>query len=115
MKKDMAGFETKQTSLSSKNTTNQSNVIYIERCIAEREIKKIDLAKQKTFDRLLALRFGCAAIRMAEKGLWGHMVAWQPPSMVPVPIKEAIAEMKAVPLTHDTIQAARDLGICLGD
>jgi len=32
-----------------------------------------------------------------------------------VPIKEAIAKMKAVPLDHDTISVARDLGICLGD
>jgi len=68
-----------------------------------------------TFDRLLALRFGSAAVRMAEQGLWGNMVAWQPPKMVPVPIKEAIASMKAVPLDHDTVSAARDLGICLGD
>jgi len=68
-----------------------------------------------TFDRLLALRFGCAAVRMADQGLWGQMVAFQPPKMVAVPIKEAISKMKTVPLDHDTIYAARDLGICLGD
>jgi len=68
-----------------------------------------------TFDRLLALRFGCAAARLVEQGKWGHMIAWQPPNMVAVPIKEAIATMKSVPLDHDTVLAARDLGICLGD
>ncbi|HEY3319742.1 MAG TPA: ATP-dependent 6-phosphofructokinase [Planctomycetota bacterium] len=68
-----------------------------------------------TFDRLLALRFGCAAARLVEQGRWGHMVAWQPPSMVAVPIKEAISKMKDVPLDHDTVLAARDLGVCLGD
>lgn len=68
-----------------------------------------------TFDRLIALRFGAAAVRFAEQGLWGNMVAWQPPAMKPVPIKEAISTMKAVPLDNDTILTARDLGICLGD
>jgi 6-phosphofructokinase 1 len=68
-----------------------------------------------TFDRLLAVRFGCAAIRFAEQGLWGNMVAWQPPQMVPVLIKDAISRMKSVPLDHDTVMAARDLGIRLGD
>jgi 6-phosphofructokinase 1 len=68
-----------------------------------------------TFDRLLALRFGCAAVRFAEQGLWGHMVAWCPPLMKAVDLKDAVSKMKAVPLDHDTVIAARDLGICLGD
>jgi 6-phosphofructokinase 1 len=65
-------------------------------------------------DRILALRFGCAAVRLAEEGKWNHMVAWQPPHMNPVPIAEAV-KLKSVPLDHDAIVAARDLGICLGD
>ena len=68
-----------------------------------------------TFDRLIALRFGCAAVRFVEQGMWGHMVASRPPYMIPVLIKDAIAHMKSVPLEHDTLMAARDLGICLGD
>jgi 6-phosphofructokinase 1 len=66
-------------------------------------------------DRLLALRFGAAAVRMVEQGKFGHLVAYHPPHMVPVLIEEAIAVMKTVPLDSDTIQTARDLGICLGD
>lgn len=66
-------------------------------------------------DRLLALRFGAAAVRMVEEGKFGHLVAYQPPHMVPVLIEEAIAVMKTVPLDSDTVQTARDLGICLGD
>ncbi len=66
-------------------------------------------------DRLLALRFGAAAVRMVEQGKFGHLVAYHPPHMVPVPIDEAIATMKTVPLDSDTVQTARDLGICLGD
>ena len=68
-----------------------------------------------TFDRLIALRFGSAAIRMAEAGLWGNMVAWQPPKMVPVPLPVATSRMKGVPLEHDTVITARELGTCLGD
>ena len=66
-------------------------------------------------DRLLALRFGAAAVRMVEQGKFGHIVAYDPPHMVPVPMEEAIATMKTVPLDSDTVQTARDLGICLGD
>ncbi len=66
-------------------------------------------------DRLLALRFGAAAVRMVEQGKFGNIVAYQPPHMVPVPIEEAIAVMKTVPLDSDTVQTARDLGTCLGD
>jgi 6-phosphofructokinase 1 len=66
-------------------------------------------------DRLLALRFGAAAVRMVEEGKFGHIVAYHPPRMVPVPIDEAIKVMKTVPVDSDTVQTARDLGICLGD
>jgi len=66
-------------------------------------------------DRLLSLRFGAAAVRMVEAKKFGHIVAYQPPHMVPVAIEEAIAVMKTVPLDSDTVQTARDLGICLGD
>ncbi len=68
-----------------------------------------------TFDRLIALRFGNAAVRMIEAGLWGNMVAWQPPKMVPVPLAVATERLKTVPLEHDTIITARELDICLGD
>jgi 6-phosphofructokinase 1 len=66
-------------------------------------------------DRLLALRFGAAAVRMVEQGKFGNIVAYQPPHMVPVKIEDAISVMKTVPLDSDTVQTARDLGICLGD
>ena len=68
-----------------------------------------------TFDRLLALRFGAAAVRAMAQGLSDVMVALHPPAVDVVPIAEAIAHMKAVPLDCDTITTARDLGICLGD
>ncbi|MGL1931639.1 MAG: 6-phosphofructokinase [Desulfotalea sp.] len=68
-----------------------------------------------TFDRLLALRFGAAAVRLVEEGLFDHMVALKDTRMVSVPIEEAIAGRKMVDLTSDKVQTARDIGICLGD
>lgn len=67
------------------------------------------------YDRLLALRFGTAAVRMVADGRFGTMVALDPPQVLAVPLAEAIAHIKTVPLDSDVIQTARALGICLGD
>ena len=68
-----------------------------------------------TFDRLLGLRFGAAAVRLIAEGKFGHMVALDPPTIVSVPLDEALAAPKRVPLDSDSIATARDLGISLGD
>src|SRR5205823_12580808 len=68
-----------------------------------------------TFDRLLGLRFGAAAVRAVQAGRFGDMVALDPPSVRLVPIAEAVARRKPVPLDCDTVATARSLGICLGD
>lgn len=68
-----------------------------------------------TFDRLLSLRFGAAAVRTLEEGLSGVMVALDPPVVKHVPLEEATRRMKTVTLDSDTILTARDLGISFGD
>jgi ATP-dependent phosphofructokinase / diphosphate-dependent phosphofructokinase len=68
-----------------------------------------------TFDRLLGLRFGAAAVRVIAEGKFGTMVALRPPAITAIPIEEALATPKRVPLDSDTIATARDLGISLGD
>ncbi|HYK81635.1 MAG TPA: ATP-dependent 6-phosphofructokinase [Gemmatimonadales bacterium] len=68
-----------------------------------------------TFDRLLGLRFGAAAVRVIAEGGFGRMVALRPPQIAAIPIAEALAHPKRVPLDSDTIATARDLGISLGD
>ncbi len=68
-----------------------------------------------TFDRLLGLRFGTAAVRLIAEGRFGDMVALQPPIIAAVPLAQALATPKRVPLDSDTIATARDLGISLGD
>ncbi|MFN2223714.1 MAG: 6-phosphofructokinase [Candidatus Promineifilaceae bacterium] len=71
--------------------------------------------KPSAYDRLLALRFGAAAIRALEEGQSGIMVAVDPPNVLYVPLSEATSRMKSVPVDGDTIMTARDLGISFGD
>ena len=68
-----------------------------------------------TFDRLISLRFGAAAVRALEEGRSGVMVALDPPTVRYVPLAEATNRMKTVPLDCDTIITGRDLGISFGD
>lgn len=68
-----------------------------------------------TFDRLLALRFGAAAVRLVEEETFDHMVALDSSRMTAVPIAEAIKSRKKVDLSSDKILTARDIGICFGD
>ncbi|HTR81409.1 MAG TPA: ATP-dependent 6-phosphofructokinase [Bacteroidota bacterium] len=68
-----------------------------------------------TFDRLISLRFGAAAVRALEEGKSGVMVALDPPTVRYVPLAEATNRMKTVPLDCDTVVTARDLGISFGD
>jgi 6-phosphofructokinase 1 len=67
------------------------------------------------YDRLLATRFGAAAVRAVEDGAWGQMVALQSPHLVTVPIADVIKDEKRVEVNHDIVQAARWTGISMGD
>ena len=49
------------------------------------------------FDRVLATRFGLAAIDAAHEGAWGSMVALRGTDIVRVSLSEATAELKTVP------------------
>jgi 6-phosphofructokinase 1 len=67
------------------------------------------------WDRLLALRFGAAAVRFIADGHRNVMVSYKPPDMVPVPLEEVVSRMKTVPVECDTVIACRDIGISFGD
>ncbi len=67
------------------------------------------------YDRLIALRFGAAAVRCVAEGRFGTMVALDPPHIHAVPLEEAVRDIKRVPVDSDTVQTARDLGISFGD
>ena len=67
------------------------------------------------YDRLLATRFGGAAMRAVRDERWGHMVALQSPHIVTIPITEALEHTKRVEPNHDVVQTARATGISFGD
>ncbi len=48
------------------------------------------------YDRVLATRFGIAAINLVHEGKFGHMVAIQGNTMVSVPLKDVIGKRKMV-------------------
>ena len=68
-----------------------------------------------TFDRLLGLRFGSAAVRAVADGSFGVMIGYNPPLLSQVPLADVIGRPKHVPLDSDTVLTARELGISLGD
>jgi 6-phosphofructokinase 1 len=68
-----------------------------------------------SYDRLLAVRFGGAAVRAVADGKWNHMIALQSPHIVTVPLEDVLQTPKRVELDHDTIQTARAVGISFGD
>jgi len=68
-----------------------------------------------SYDRLLALRFGSAAVDLVEQGEYGCMVALDPPHVIAVPLEDAVSSLKYVPLDGDVMHTARHLGISFGD
>ena len=67
------------------------------------------------YDRLLALRFGSAAVELVRDGCFGCMVALAPPKVLAVPLKEAVANLKLVPTDGDLVRTARSIGVSFGD
>jgi 6-phosphofructokinase 1 len=66
-------------------------------------------------DRILALRFGAAAVRVVAERQSSVMVALDPPIVRTIPLADATRRIKTVPLDSDTICTAREMGLCLGD
>ena len=66
-------------------------------------------------DRLLTTRLGVAAANFIRDGKFGNMVAIRDNKIVPVPLAEVAGKLKTVPPDSDIVQAARDLGLSMGD
>lgn len=67
------------------------------------------------YDRVLASQFGTAAANMLALGDYGKMVAMQDNDVVGVPLDRIANRIKTVPTDHRMLEAARDVGTCLGD
>ncbi len=68
-----------------------------------------------TFDRLLGLRFGAAAVRAVADGAFGTMVGLAGEKIIRTPLAEAVGRQKLVPMDSDIVTTARELGISFGD
>ncbi|MCC6558979.1 MAG: ATP-dependent 6-phosphofructokinase [Polyangiaceae bacterium] len=68
-----------------------------------------------TSDRLLALRFGAAAVRFLAAGAGSGMVALREGRIELVDLDEVAGKTKLVPVDSDTVVTAREMGICFGD
>ncbi len=68
-----------------------------------------------SFDRVLATRFGGAAVELVKRGEFGMMVAYNPPNIVPRPIADVVGKTRTVPPDDDLLITARALGISFGD
>lgn len=66
-------------------------------------------------DRLLATRLGTACANFIADGVHGVLVAARGEMTEAVPLEQVAAKTKTVPLDHPWIEAARHLGVALGD
>jgi len=67
------------------------------------------------FDRILATRFGVAAVELVARGEFGRMVTLRGTRMESVPLGEAIGKAHFVDPSSDRVDAARAVGISFGD
>lgn len=65
-------------------------------------------------DRVLATRFGAAAVRLIAAGKLGRMVALRGERLTDLPFKRVAQLPRSVPLDCDLVQAAREMDISLG-
>ncbi|HXX68608.1 MAG TPA: ATP-dependent 6-phosphofructokinase [Polyangiaceae bacterium] len=68
-----------------------------------------------SFDRLLAQRMGCAAVRFLAETDRSGMVAQVGGEIGLVPFESVIGGTRGVDIQSDTVTTGRDLGICFGD
>ena len=53
---------------------------------------------------MLATRFGGKAVELITRGVFGTMVANNPPDIVPMPLADVVGKTKTVPLDYDLLQ-----------
>ncbi len=67
------------------------------------------------FDRVLATRFGHHAAQLVLRRDWGKMVTLQNGAIGSVPLDAVANTQRKVPLAHELVGTARDIGISLGE
>jgi ATP-dependent phosphofructokinase / diphosphate-dependent phosphofructokinase len=67
------------------------------------------------FDRILATRFGVAAVDLVAQGGFGKMVCLRNAEVGCVNIADAVGHLKTVDPNGELVRIARAIGICFGD
>jgi 6-phosphofructokinase 1 len=67
------------------------------------------------YDRILATRFGVAAVDLIAAGGFGKMVCLQQESIRAVTIADAVGRLKLVDPNGELVKTARAIGIDFGD
>ncbi len=67
-----------------------------------------------SFDRLLATRYGAAAVELIAQKRFGNMVSWQPPDISSVPIESAIDKLRLVDPEGELVRMAEGIGVSFG-
>ncbi len=67
------------------------------------------------FDRILATRYGAAAVVLAHEGKFDHMVSLQTPNIVAAPLTDALHQMKRVNVNGSHVITGKNIGISFGD
>jgi 6-phosphofructokinase len=65
-------------------------------------------------DRLLATQLGTACVEMINSETYGVMMAIKGNKVEAVPLEEVVGKRKMIPLDHDWVEAAKNVGISLG-
>ena len=66
------------------------------------------------FDRLLATRYGAAAVELIAQKKFGEMVSYQPPVITSVPLEAAISKLKLVEPDSELVRIAEGMGVSFG-
>lgn len=67
------------------------------------------------YDRVLSTRFGYHAAQLIRRGQFGRMVTLEGEHCASVPLQAVAGQTRTVPLDHPLLNAARGLGISLGE
>ncbi|UCD64481.1 MAG: ATP-dependent 6-phosphofructokinase [Candidatus Zixiibacteriota bacterium] len=67
------------------------------------------------FDRILATRFGIAAVHLAAENKFGHLVVLSHGVMDSLPLEEVAGKLRLVTVDDPVVKTALSLGLCLGN
>jgi 6-phosphofructokinase 1 len=67
-----------------------------------------------SFDRILATRYGAAAVELIAQKKYGQMVSYQPPAITSVPLASAISNLKLVDPQGELVKIAEGMGVSFG-